>query len=190
MVGAVLPGGAAAKAGIKPGDVIIEFNGRPVTNTDELVKMVIATKPGTTVPVKVMRDKQERTLHVTVDELDLDAEQQTQRSHAQRQPARYRKTQQGGGFGLTLENVTPQIVAAAAAAVRTVGRARHRGRSGRPVGRRCCAQGDVILSVNRKPVANAAEAARELQSGRRRAASRRCWSGAATSQVFVTVKKE
>ena len=41
------PGGAAAKAGIEPGDVIVEFNGRPVTNSDELVKMVVATKPGT-----------------------------------------------------------------------------------------------------------------------------------------------
>ena len=37
--------------------------------------MVVATKPGTTVPVKVLRDKQEKTLNVTVDELDLEAEQ-------------------------------------------------------------------------------------------------------------------
>ncbi len=34
--------------------------------------MVMATKPGTTVPVKVLRDKQEKTLNVTVDELDLE----------------------------------------------------------------------------------------------------------------------
>ena len=35
------------KAGVKPGDVIIEFNGRPIANTTELQKMVTATKPGT-----------------------------------------------------------------------------------------------------------------------------------------------
>ena len=64
---------AAAKAGVEPGDVIIEVNGKPVAKRDELVQMVVATKPGTTVPVKVLRDKQEKTLNVTVDELDLDA---------------------------------------------------------------------------------------------------------------------
>ncbi len=37
----------------------------------------MATKPGTTVPLKVLRDKQEKTLNVTVGELDLDAETQT-----------------------------------------------------------------------------------------------------------------
>ena len=37
--------------------------------------MVIATKPGTTVPMKVLRNKQEKTLNVTVEELDLEAEQ-------------------------------------------------------------------------------------------------------------------
>ena len=73
IVGSVLNGGAAQKGGIEPGDVITEYNGRPVPNRDDLVKMVIATKPGTSVPVKVLRNKQERTLNVTVDQLDLDA---------------------------------------------------------------------------------------------------------------------
>ena len=57
IVSAVAPGGAASKAGIEPGDVIVEFNGHPVTKYDDLVKTVIATKPGTQVPVKVVRDK-------------------------------------------------------------------------------------------------------------------------------------
>ena len=59
---------------MKPGDVIIEYNGRPVKNTTELQKMVGATKPGTSVPVKVMRNGKEQTLHATVEELDLEAE--------------------------------------------------------------------------------------------------------------------
>src|SRR5439155_16531808 len=79
VVASVLPGSAAQKAGVEPGDVMVEYNGRPVPNRDELVKMVVATKPGTSVPVKVLRDKKEKTLNVTVDELDLEAEQQTAR---------------------------------------------------------------------------------------------------------------
>src|SRR3954449_7000594 len=75
IVAEVTPGGAALKAGMEPGDVIVQYNGRPVKNNDELVKMVVATKPGTSVQMKVLRNKSEKTLNVVVDELDLDAEQ-------------------------------------------------------------------------------------------------------------------
>src|SRR6185503_12630097 len=70
----IVPGSAAAKAGLEPGDVITSYNGKPIRNRDELVAMVTATKPGTTVPVAIVRDKQQRTVSVTVDELDLEAE--------------------------------------------------------------------------------------------------------------------
>ncbi len=62
IVSTVTPGGSAARAGIEPGDVIVDFNGHPVTKYDDLVKTVVGTKPGTQVPVKVIRDRQERTL--------------------------------------------------------------------------------------------------------------------------------
>src|SRR5471032_2639543 len=65
LVAQISAGGASAKAGMEPGDVITQYNGRSVQNRDELVKMVIATRPGTTVPVKVLRNKQEKTLNVT-----------------------------------------------------------------------------------------------------------------------------
>src|SRR5438094_7527103 len=76
VVAQVPSSGPAAKAGIEPGDVIVEYNGRPIANNDELVKMVVATRPGTSVPVKVLRNRQEKTFNVTVEELDLEAEQQ------------------------------------------------------------------------------------------------------------------
>ena len=74
------PGGAAAKAGLEPGDVIVGYNGKPIRNRDELVAMVTATKPGTTVPLRVVRDRQERTISVTVEELDLETEASALRS--------------------------------------------------------------------------------------------------------------
>ena len=187
IVAQVAPGGAASKAGIEPGDVVVQYNGRPVANSDDLVKMVIATKPGTTVPVKVLRNKQDKTLSVTVDELDLEAEQNTARRAPQndQQPL---EAQGAGSFGLTLENVNPQM----ARRLRLPS-----GQTGALVtevdpdgpsagGLRA---GDVILSVNRKAVSTASEAARELQkvqSGH--IAQILIWRG--DGEVFVTVKKD
>jgi serine protease Do len=187
IVAEVTPGGAALKAGMEPGDVIVQYNGRPVGNNDELVKMVVATKPGTSVQVKVLRSKQEKTLNVVVDELDLDAEQNAGRRTPQNdQPAP--EEQGAGSFGLTLEPVTPQIARRLRLpSGRTGAVVTDVDQDGPSAG--ALTQGDVILSVNGKPVSNAVEAARELQkiqSGR--LAQLRVWRG--DKEIFVPVKKE
>jgi serine protease Do len=188
VVAQVISGGAAARAGMEPGDVIVQFNGRPVKNSDDLVKMVVATKPATTVPVKVLRNKQEKTLNVTVDELDLDAEQNAGRRPPQSDQPQANEPQGAGSFGLTLENVTPQM----ARRLRLPS-----GQSGAvvtevdPDGASAGAlrQGDVILSVNGKAVTSAAEAARELQKVQAgHIAQMRVWRG--DGEVFVPVKKD
>jgi serine protease Do len=187
IVQTVSPGGPSEKAGVKPGDVIVQYNGRPVPNNDELVKMVTSTKPGTTVPVKVLRDKAEKTLSVTVEELDLEAEQAGNRQRPSRTPEPPEE-QGASGFGLTLENVTPamarrlQLPSGQTGAVIT---------DVDPDGPSAGAlrPGDVILSVNRKAVSSAGEAQRELQkvqSGH--LAQLIVWRG--TSETFVSVKKE
>jgi serine protease Do len=188
IVAEVTPGGAAKKAGMEPGDVIVQYNGRPVSNNDELVKMVVATKPGTSVQVKVLRDKAEKTLNVVVDELDLDAEQNQSRRATPQNDQPPPEEQGTGSFGLTLEPVTPQM----ARRLRLPS-----GRSGAvvtevdPDGASAGAlrAGDVILSVNGKTVSNAVEAARELQKVQAgRLAQLRVWRGEA--EIFVPVKKD
>jgi serine protease Do len=195
VVAQVSPGGASAKAGVLPGDVILEFNGRPVPNSNELVKMVIATKPGTSVPVKVIREKQEKTLHVTVEELDLDAEQQAVRggSGRNRNNNTPEPEEQGAaGFGLTLQNLTPQASrrlqmpsGQSGALVSDVDPNSSSARSLFP--------GDVILSVNGKSVSNATEAGRELQkimTGRLARVLVWRFNNDRGDEVFVSVKKE
>jgi len=186
IVSSVLPGGAAQKAGLEPGDVIISFNGRPVTSTSELQNMVTATKPGTAAPVKVIRDKKERTLNVTVDELDLDAEQTGRQS--KNNPGNEPAEQGGDSFGLTLGNLTPQmsrrlqIPSGQTGAVIT-----DVDPNGPSAG--ALRQGDVIMAVNRTPVSNAAEAGRELQRvPANRIAQILVFRDG--GEVFVTVKKE
>jgi serine protease Do len=189
IVSTVLSGGAAAKAGIEPGDVIVQYNGRPVPNSDELVRMVVATKPGTNVQLKVLRNKQEKTLNIIVDELDLEAEQNAGRRTPGGQNQQPDDQQQGaGGFGLTLDNVTAQMArrlglpsGQTGALVTDVDP------DGPSAGR--LQSGDVILSVNRRQVSGAADAARalqQIQSGR--IAQILVWRR--SGEVFVTVKKD
>ena len=188
VVAQVSPGGAAQKAGMEPGDVIIQFNGRPVKTSDELVKMVVATKPGTTVPIKVLRNKAEKTLNITVDELDLDAEQNAGRRTPQNDQPQQDEPQATGSFGLTLENVTPQMArrlrlpSGQTGAVVTEVDA-----DGASAG--ALRQGDVILSVNGKAVSSAADAQRELQKIQsKHLAQLRVWRG--DSETFVPIRKE
>jgi putative serine protease PepD len=69
LVSAIVPGGPAAKAGIKPGDVIVEVNGRPTPTADVLVSVLADLHPGQQVPVKLVRHGKEVTVTVTLGEL-------------------------------------------------------------------------------------------------------------------------
>ena len=98
IVAEVTPGGAAPKAGMEPGDVIVEYNGRRSATTTSSSRWWSRTKPGTSVPVKVLRNKQEKTLNVVVDELDLEAEQNAGRRAPQSdQPARRNRAPAASG---------------------------------------------------------------------------------------------
>jgi len=67
LVSQALEGGPAEKAGLKTGDVIVEFGGKPVKSPDELQTAVAWTAPGTKVDVVVMRDGKRVDLKVTVE---------------------------------------------------------------------------------------------------------------------------
>jgi serine protease Do len=66
LVSDVVPDGPADKAGFKNGDVILEFNGKPVSDSRHLKLEVARTKPGESVPVKVLRDGASKNLTVAV----------------------------------------------------------------------------------------------------------------------------
>ncbi len=69
LVGEVTERGPAEKAGVKDGDVIVEFDGKPVNDGRHLKLMVAQTKPGSSVALKVMRDGSTKKLEATLKEL-------------------------------------------------------------------------------------------------------------------------
>ena len=151
--------------------------------------MVVATKPGTAVPVKVLRDKKEKMLTVTVEQLDLDAENQNVQTRRSNNQSNEPTEQQGSGFGLTLSNLSPQVARRLQLPSGKNGALISDVDPDGPAALSGVRSGDVILQVNRKPVSNAADAARELgavPSGR--LAQILLWR--ADAEVFVTVKKD
>ncbi len=156
VVAAVSPDGPADAAGIQPGDVIVEYNGRRVPNRDELVSMVTRTAPGTTVPVKVLRNAKPVSLNVTVGELDLEAEAGGAEEES--------LTEESAGFGMSLDDVSPDIArrlelprATQGALVTDLDPAGLAAGAG-------VRRFDVITQINGEPVTSAADAVRKLQA--------------------------
>ena len=153
--------GPAKAAGIAVGDVIVEFNGRPVRNNDELVSLVTRTAPGTTVPVKIVRDRKSLTLNVKVDELDLAAEASGVRG-ARPRPEADPEAPRDTGVGMSIAPIEPrmerqlQIPAGRGGAVVT---------EVNPVGPAAQAgvqPGDVLLSVQGQSVRSVEDVTRAL----------------------------
>ncbi|MFD7581187.1 S1C family serine protease, partial [Kitasatospora sp. NPDC059817] len=70
---AVTPGGAADKAGLKPGDVITKLGGVPIDNGPALVSRIWTHKPGETVDVEYTRNGQQFNTKVTLGQRDGDS---------------------------------------------------------------------------------------------------------------------
>jgi serine protease Do len=155
-----LTDGPAKAAGVRVGDVIVEYNGRPVQNSNDLVAMVTRTTPGTTVPVKVIREKKSLTLNVTVAELDLELEQSaggTPRS--QGQPEAPQET----GFGMSVRPIQPreqrelQVPSGRGVIVDSV-------ESFSPAAQAGVQPGDVIVSIQAQPIRTVQEATGALEA--------------------------
>ncbi len=78
LVGDVVGGGPAEKAGIKSGDIILEFNGKKVKNVGNLRNMASECKVGSKVSITIFRDGTESSRSVVISELPIETARMVQ----------------------------------------------------------------------------------------------------------------
>jgi serine protease Do len=143
----VYPGEPADKAGLKPYDVVLEFNRKPVKTAAELITGVTAVNVGDSVPIKVLRAG--KTLDLTI--------KVTQRPGSQ--PQEKKKPEKGKGrkptkmnVGMSLEDLTPEVARELDVPDTTrgavVGSIAYDG----PADQAGLLRGDIIIEVDRKPI--------------------------------------
>ena len=87
LVGQVIEGGPAEKAGIKTGDVILSVDGKPVERSTQLPSVISSIKPGESAKLEVWRDRSARTVNVKVDEFKEEIQKVSNRSSGSNEEA-------------------------------------------------------------------------------------------------------
>jgi serine protease Do len=147
LLGDVDPGGPAGKSGLQRGDIVLEMDGKPVTDTQEFRLKIAMSQPGTTIKLKVFHNGKERDVAVVLRELPAKAE--SNRSAGGRPSAALQ--------GLSVDELTPQIAKQLGLPPKTFGVVVTGVEPGSPAEEATLRRGDVIQEVGHKPVHNVQE---------------------------------
>jgi serine protease Do len=159
LVSQVQPNSPAAKAGLRPGDVILDYNGKETKTPTELSMAVADTKVGSTANIRLIREGKPMNLQIAI------GERPNEQRASNKQPEE--QNDQHAKLGLTVEDVDRDtarqlnIPNSGGALVTDV-------QSGSPADDGGVQPGDVIKGINHKPVNSVADlqsVARDLPSG-------------------------
>jgi len=138
LVAQVVSGSPAEKAGIEQGDIIVEFDGKEVSDSKDLPRIVASTPVGKAVTVKLSRDGKILDRQVKVGEMEEKVE--VAKRLTSHKP-----------LGITVQNLTPEI-AKGLGLKKDTGVVVTRVEPGSPAANAGVQAGDVIREVDRKPV--------------------------------------
>ncbi len=153
LVSDVVKGSPADKAGIKSGDIIVEFDGKPVKAMHDLPRIVAATPPGKVVKVKVLRKGKKKVFTVKIAELKEESLSEVRPSAA--------KT-----LGMEVQNITPEIKEQLGLRTSNGVIVTHV-EPGSPADDAGLLKGDIIIEANRKRVKNVDDFNRIFEESRR-----------------------
>ncbi len=159
LIASVSDDSPAARAGFKPGDVIVTFDGKTVEGPRVLPAIVANTPVGRAVPVVIVRDGKRQTVTVTVG--SLADSQEARAATGEKPPPESRATDK---LGLALQELTPELA-------KQLGVQSDKGvvvtqvKPDSPAAQAGLAPGDVIREVNRMPVQDLQDVERGLSRG-------------------------
>jgi serine protease Do len=163
LVTTVVKDGPSAKAGVQPGDIILTVNDHVVETSSELPAVVARIRPGNEANLTVWREGKERTIKVKVDALDKPETELASNTKGKRDDAAGKAAE----LGLAVRPLDPkekeQLNTEGTLVVERV--------SG-PALAAGVQQGDVILTVNGKPVKTVADLQAAARNGKKAVALR------------------
>ncbi len=147
LVGDVSPGGPAATAGIRRGDLITKFSDVKIESYEILPRAVASKKPGTTVNVEILRDGKPKTFAVKLGNLKTAMGETV---------AKQKMVDRADDIGIVVRDITPDLQnrfglkSTDGALVANIDPGSAAAKAGIQLG-------DVIIELNRKPVSNLAD---------------------------------
>jgi len=151
VVAEVTPGGPASKSAIRPGDVIQQVDGQKIAGASDVVDYVSSRDIGATVALHYDRDGKAGETKVVLGELPNED---------------MKAPEQQGKIGLALQTLTPDVADQLGIDRGTKGAVITDVLSGSPAERAGLKPGEVIVEVDRTPVASSEQAAEALRAAR------------------------
>ena len=166
----VQPGEAAARAGIQSGDVVVRVNGQPVTPDQTASYLIANTQVGARIPIEIIRDGRPLRISATVGQRPTEEQLAALAGGGEgSEPV------VGGGppvaprqvLGLSLAPLTPELARGARLPATARGVIVVAVDPSSDASEEGLQRGDLIMSVNRQPVANPAEVTAAVEAARR-----------------------
>jgi serine protease Do len=147
LVGQVTANSPAAKAGLKEGDIIVEINGQPITDANQLRSKIGMLNPNTTANLKVLRGGKTENVAVTLGQFPSKEERASATEGSS----------ESGLQGVSVENLTPEAAQELKLNAGAKGVVVDKVKADSPAAEAGLQRGDVIEQVNHKSVSNVKE---------------------------------
>ncbi|MCB4757515.1 MAG: Do family serine endopeptidase [Elusimicrobia bacterium] len=157
LIESVLPNYPAANAGLKRGDIIREFDGKKIKNDYELQAAVAETPPNKKVLVKIIRQKKEMEILLTVSEAPASIDVSESGNPENQKPSEHAKAAEKAWLGATFTEPTASLRDQYGIAGTETGLIIVHVEEGSKAEEIGLAQGDLMRSINQEPVANMKE---------------------------------
>src|SRR6266566_1478808 len=147
LVGDVSPNSPAQAAGLRRGDIILEVNSKPMTNSNQLRMTISMMQPGSEAKLKVVHDGSQRELTIKLHELPTEQAENNNETGDQQQAS----------AGIEVANLTPNIAQQLNLPPTTTGVVVKHVNPSSPLADSGLREGDVVQEVNHQPVKNVSD---------------------------------